>query len=220
VPLNCFGFGSLLWCNPPSDASVGRYLATDNVTLFTTATPLMLWWQGLIHDLSRFRPSELIGYARAHGAGLVKRDRNGYYAGSSSNESDVERQRERALMWHWYRNPHHWEHWAIVLPTTHLRFKEETDEDGVVWANTDENPTVTLDTKLIDMPERYLLECACDWWGASMAQGMGGKIYQRYLNTKGQTIHLSDKNRDFFQKSLQIVETLMNGEVYRETTGS
>ncbi len=38
--------------------------------------------------------------------------------------------------------------------------------------------------KLTSMPHKYRLEMLCDWWGASMAQGYGGKCKTWYKENK------------------------------------
>lgn len=53
-----------------------------------------LYWQGIIHDFSKFLPCEWIPYA------------NHFYGDGNSNY-------EWAWLRHIHRNPHHWEHWVI-----------------------------------------------------------------------------------------------------------
>lgn len=191
------------------------YIGND---VFLDVTPGQIWWQGLTHDLSRFRPSEFLPYAAAHGGGHVKRDpKTGSYSGAAASETPIELARERAMMWHWYRNRHHWEHWAIVLPTTHGKYVcENTSDFRQIVLNTQILEDNAPDVKLINIPDRYLLEMACDWWGASMTQGMHGRIWSRYQLTK-QNMHMSDENRKTFEACLQYVERTMNGTLYEDS---
>ncbi|MBR4184340.1 MAG: catalase [Clostridia bacterium] len=66
-------------------------------------------FRGLVHDLSKFSPTEFIPGAR-------------YY--EEGKRSPNEREREvtgysAAWMHHKGRNPHHWEYWFDVSPVTH-----------------------------------------------------------------------------------------------------
>lgn len=57
-------------------------------------------WQLLIHDLSKFLPSEFIPYAR-------------FWDGGMRGKFDWESY-QRAWCRHTLRNPHHWQHWLLV----------------------------------------------------------------------------------------------------------
>jgi hypothetical protein len=105
-------------------------------------------WLGLIHDWSKFRPSEFFPYAEHfYGKGkdiTAGRDSTGYYKPTDTGDAAF----DFAWLLHQKRNKHHWQWW--VLPE---------DEGGV---------------KLIHMSDRYCIEMLCDWIGASKAQGHGG----------------------------------------------
>lgn len=57
-------------------------------------------WQLIVHDLSKFRPSEFIPYARF------------WDGGERIGEPKAEY--ERAWGLHTLRNPHHWQHWLLI----------------------------------------------------------------------------------------------------------
>ena len=59
-----------------------------------------LFWRGLTHDLSKFRPSEFIPYAR-------------YFYGKESTE--VEEWFDFAWLLHQKRNDHHWQWWILTM---------------------------------------------------------------------------------------------------------
>ncbi len=107
-----------------------------------------LIWRGLVHDLSKFRPSEFFPYME-HFYGKGKRginegrDKTGYYKPTDTGDAAF----DFAWLLHQKRNPHHWQWW--ILPE---------DEGGV---------------KVLVMREKYLLEMLCDWEGAARAQGVG-----------------------------------------------
>ena len=114
-----------------------------------------LYWQGLIHDLSKWRPSEFFPYARFfYGPKPPKRNITGYYKPTDTGNDAF----DYAWLLHQKRNPHHWQFW--ILPE---------DEGGV---------------KVLSMPPCYRLEMLCDWYGASMAQGYSGKSATWYTANK------------------------------------
>ncbi len=104
-----------------------------------------LIWRGLLHDLSKFRPSEFIPYARffydTDGSKKTVREKSGYYKPTDTGNAAF----DYAWLLHQKRNKHHWQWW--ILPE---------DEGGV---------------KLIEMPCIYIREMICDWLGAGRAQG-------------------------------------------------
>jgi len=107
-----------------------------------------LYWRGIVHDMSKFRPSEWFPYARhfynSDGTQVTVRDKSGYYKPTDTGDPAF----DFAWLLHQKRNRHHWQWW--VLPE---------DEGGV---------------KVLSMQEPYLTEMLCDWEGAGMAQGTPG----------------------------------------------
>lgn len=110
-----------------------------------------LYWQGIVHDLSKFLPNEFLPYAN-HFYGKGKRgikegrDKTGYYKPTDTGDKDF----DFAWLLHQKRNRHHWQWW--LLPE---------DEGGI---------------KLLEMPEKYLREMICDWKGAARAQKVGTEV--------------------------------------------
>ena len=102
-------------------------------------------WLGVIHDWSKFLPSEFIPYARyfynSDGSPKQIRDETGYYKPTDTGDVDF----DFAWLLHQKRNKHHWQWW--ILPK----------DDG--------------DIKVIQMPVKYWLEMLADWVGAGLAQG-------------------------------------------------
>jgi hypothetical protein len=109
-------------------------------------------WLGLIHDLSKFRPSEWSPYVNHfHGpnshhkdgshAPQQIRDETGYYKPTDTGDAAF----DFAWLLHQKRNRHHWQWW--VLPE---------DNGGLVT---------------LPMPSRYRREMIADWRGAGRAQG-------------------------------------------------
>lgn len=103
-------------------------------------------WRGLVHDFSKFLPSEWFPYARffhePDGTKKTRRDKTGYY--KPTDTGDVEF--DFAWLLHQKRNKHHWQWWTVP------------QEDGT--------------TRVFPMPEKYVREMFCDWIGAGRAQGV------------------------------------------------
>lgn len=56
-----------------------------------------LYWRGLVHDMSKLRPSEFITYAR-------------YFYGELQDETYF----KRSWLSHLHRNKHHWQYWILI----------------------------------------------------------------------------------------------------------
>lgn len=100
-----------------------------------------IFWQGLLHDLSKYTPAEFAVGAR-------------FYTDGSRSPNETERQTygySKAWLHHKGRNRHHFEYW--------------TDYDPV-----------TKKIRPLPMPDRYIIEMACDRIAAS-------KIYMREAYT-------------------------------------
>ena len=103
-----------------------------------------LYWQGIIHDMSKLLPSEFFPYAR-HFYGkehddIAKGRKDGYYKPTDTGDKEF----DFAWLLHQKRNRHHWQWW--ILP----------EDDGGL--------------KILDMPGKYIDEMICDWQGAGKAQ--------------------------------------------------
>ena len=113
-----------------------------------TGAPL---WRLLIHDWSKFLPSEWRAYATYFYASKPFADfGDARHWPGALGPADVERiMRERqdafdvAWLKHQHRNPHHWQHWLL----------QEDDGDG----------------KLVRMPDHFVREMVADWMGAGRA---------------------------------------------------
>ncbi len=60
------------------------------------------FWLGLIHDLSKFRPSEWVPYAHT------------FYAADGTNQYKPTVEFDIAWVKHQHRNPHHHQHWTLL----------------------------------------------------------------------------------------------------------
>ena len=139
-----------------------------------------LYWQGIMHDMSKFRPDEFIPYANFfYGSKKNPRNSTGYYKPFDTGNLPF----EYAWNNHIHRNLHHWQYWV------------RQNDDGR--------------TAILPMPEKYWLEMVCDWVGAGKAQGFfpkGGDKYsetrQWYAKNKGNMI-LDNAVRKSIEKMLK-----------------
>ncbi len=97
--------------------------------------------RGLLHDLSKFRPSEFFSYTEYYYYKNGKRRRP---AGSFTNADTLDLKFEYAWLLHQNRNKHHWQFWII--------------------------PELA-GNKITPMDEASAKEMLCDWIGAGRAKG-------------------------------------------------
>jgi len=112
--------------------------------VFVECCKLGIPWLGVIHDLSKFLPSEFVPYARY------------FYGGDRSTAEATEWSRafakeafDMAWLHHQHRNKHHWQRWLMTL--------DSARSDGKMLA--------------FPMPDRYRKEMLADWRGAGRAHG-------------------------------------------------
>ena len=105
-----------------------------------------LFFRGLLHDLSKFRPSEWFPYARffydKDGSKKTRRDKTGYYKPTDTGDDKF----DFAWLLHQKRNDHHWQWW--ICP-----------QEGRGY-------------KTFAMSNKAIMEMHCDWIGAGRAQGI------------------------------------------------
>ena len=132
--------------------------------------------QGLTHDLSKFRPSEFIPYARYFYGNYMKYSdaspgvKSLYYG---PYHEDIEKAFDYAWLLHIHRNPHHWQHWLLQ------------EDDG--------------NLKIMPMPIKYLSEMGCDWVGAGKAITGKDNINEWYNKNKDK-IKIGKVQRKFIEK--------------------
>lgn len=85
------------------------YMIKHKWFVFIECCKVGLVWQGLVHDISKFRPDELFPYARHFGKYKNRRDSTGYYKPTDTGDPDF----DFAWFLHQKRNPHHWQYWAF-----------------------------------------------------------------------------------------------------------
>lgn len=132
-------------------------------------------WLGIIHDWSKFRPSEWFPYVEhfyGTGKGIKEgRDETGYYKAGDTGDFAF----DFAWLLHQKRNKHHWQWW--ILP----------EDDG--------------GTIIFPIPPRYLREMIADWRGAGRAQSTPDTLAW-YLKNKDKMM-LDPKTREWLEIDLK-----------------
>lgn len=144
-----------------------------------------LYWQGIVHDLSKFSPSEYPRYVRRFGGGINSgRDKTGMY--------DPTKDEDFKYAWHHHaaNNRHHPTHWCVVKDIG--------------------NGT---DIEVLHMPEKYLKEMLCDFWGASMAyndKGKGGDI-EAFWNANKDKFRMTELDKMWVDLHIEEIANKLNG---------
>lgn len=114
---------------------------------------LALLYRGIVHDMSKFLPSEFFPYMN-------------YFYGNGNidcgDDEEIEREFDKAWLFHQHRNKHHWQYWILKY-----------DDGG--W-------------RFIDIPDIYLLEMVADWYGAGRAIAGRKTVGPWYNNNKNKML--------------------------------
>lgn len=120
--------------------------------VFVECCKLGIPWLGIIHDWSKFLPSEWLPYARYFygrypSVAEIPPGLRAQY--TALTKEDIAYQFDVAWLHHQHRNKHHWQRWLLTL--------DSARSNG----------------KLIPlpMPDRYCREMLADWRGAGRAYG-------------------------------------------------
>lgn len=117
------------------------YVTKHKWFVFIETCRLGIPWRGLVHDLSKYSPTEWFPYVETfYGKGPSPRDASGSY-----DPTKVGGEFDTAWLHHQHNNPHHWQWWIL-----------KGDEDA---------------QKVLPMPDKYRREMLADWIGAGKAQG-------------------------------------------------
>jgi len=150
-----------------------KYIVRHKWFVFIACRKHRIIWRGIMHDLSKFRPSEFIPYARYFYGGYPK-----YRSGITTKyphlfKESIKQRFDEAWLLHIHRNPHHWQYWLLQ------------EDDGPV--------------KKISIPISYLKEMGCDWIGAGRAITGKNDIREWYSKNKDK-IKLDILNRRWLEK--------------------
>ena len=137
------------------------YVLRHKWYVFLECYKLGIPFQGIIHDWSKFRPSEWFPYVNFFYSSRPQiRDETGYYKPHDTGDEAF----DFAWLLHQKRNKHHWQWW--ILPT---------DEEGL---------------KIFNMPLKYRKEMLADWRGAGRAQGTPNTRLWYEKHAKDMTLHV------------------------------
>ena len=139
------------------------YVLRHKWFVFVECCKVGMYWRGLVHDMSKFRPSEWFPYVDSfYGGPWPEEDYEPRDMGMRRVrvrcKQDVRNDFNKAWLLHQHRNPHHWQFWCLTQ-----------DED---------------EPKILEMPIKYVFEMMCDWKGAGRAQGHGNDVVPWYLKNR------------------------------------
>lgn len=154
-----------------------NYVFRHKWFVFVECCRLGILWAGVIHDWSKFLPSEWFPYVRffygPKGEPIKRRDSTGYYKPTDTGDAAF----DFAWLLHQKRNPHHWQWW--VLPE---------DSGGL---------------KAMPMPDRYRREMLADWRGAGLAQGTPDTV--KWYRANAEKMQLHPETRSWVEEQLGIL---------------
>lgn len=150
------------------------YLLRHKWFVFLAGCKLGIPFLALMHDNSKFRPSEWFPYANFFYAKAApkRRDGTGYYKPTDTGDAAF----DFAWFLHQKRNRHHWQSWCLP-----------TDGGGI---------------KVLPMPDRYRREMLADWIGAGRAQGTTNTLAWYEANREKLVLH--DETRAWIEQRLGV----------------
>jgi len=164
-----------------------KYVIRHKWFVFLECRKVGMYWRGVVHDMSKFLPSEFIPYARFFYGRYPKYE---VYEGTTLKppsglfKEDVKRHFDKAWLKHIHRNPHHWQYWLLQ------------EVDGPL--------------KIIPMPMKYLKEMLCDWHGAGMAITGKNNTADWYLKNKDK-IKLGRIHHKWIERQLGLSQATKEG---------
>ena len=155
------------------------YVVRHKWFVFLECCKLGIPFLGIIHDISKFYPSEwtpYVNYFYGNKEGIKKgRDETGYYKAGDT----VDEKFNFAWLLHQKRNKHHWQWWILPI------------DDG--------------STKIFDIPIAYKKEMIADWFGAGRAQGTPDTLSWYKKNKDKMKLH--PKTREWIEYKLEELRT-------------
>lgn len=178
-------------------------------------------WQAVIHDWSKFLPSEFMPYAN-------------YFYGFRGMKSEASKQAfNQAWLYHQRRNLHHWQYWLLQEDDPRGRYTIQSWSDlhpmmlaqnniPVLYCEVVEHPDNAVHQKAYDllapivkelntlsvpleMPEKYAREMVADWYGAGRAITGRWECPKWYSENRSK-INLHPKTRAFVEQLIQRTE--------------
>ena len=158
-----------------------RYVLRHKWYVFLECCKAGIIWRGIVHDLSKFIPHEMIPYAR-------------HFYGDNKNSSDTKLEKAEGYFkdrsdpndpfdFAWlrhqrkYSNRHHWQFWVL-----------KEDNGSIV---------------VLEIPLNIRKEMICDWIGAGRAQGLKNNTKEWYLRNRANMV-LGPETRKWVERELGI----------------
>lgn len=110
---------------------------------------------------------------------------NGINSASGEASDDCKEGFNYAWLHHIHNNPHHWQYWVLV---------NDDKENG---------------TRVLEMPDRYILEMILDWWTFSWKNGDLYEIFN-WWNEHSDYILLGEETRDKIVKIFRLILDKIN----------
>jgi len=178
---------------------------------FLECCKLGIPWLGIVHDWSKFLPSEFIAYARNfYGDYPDLSDSNCH--GIVMTKTKIKRDFDAAWLHHQKANKHHWQYWILQYDSGDNWHLQEMSienpkiiaENGVplVWCEADDRwnddaihtqayrhckrivDNLNLAPVCLPMPDKYRREMLADWRGAGRAITGEDNTYDWYLENR------------------------------------
>lgn len=121
-------------------------------------------WRLIIHDWSKFLPSEWFPYVEKFYGDLPAQDPRFNYEQSvkDSYNRRVQENFDRAWLLHQNRHPHHWQFWVLM----------------------EDSPEGPDRYRALPMPEHFAREMVADWMGAGRAITGKWEVNKWYANAR------------------------------------
>jgi hypothetical protein len=140
-------------------------------------------WRGIVHDLSKFRPSEWIPYCNYFYGNLPSRKDftiTEWWEYNGLTKEEVKPMYDKAWLYHQHRNPHHWQYWLLMKD------------------NPDQQKPIPL-----PMPDVFMKEMLADWRGAGKAIHDYDDTKDFYLKNREWMI-LHENVKDYIEMELEL----------------
>ena len=154
-----------------------KYVLKHKWYVFLECCNLGIPLLGIIHDWSKFRPSEFIPYAKHfYGRDRAKQNKLEKIAGYDKSKDSDDNVFNKAWLYHIHRNKHHWQYWILTQG---------------------ENKNIIL-----EMPEKYAKELLADWHGAGKTITGKNNTAEWYLKHKNK-FQLHPATQDWIEANLK-----------------
>jgi hypothetical protein len=148
-----------------------------------------LIWQGIIHDWTKFCPSEWQPYVEY------------FYGDKNKKDFDI------AWNHHQKRHPHHWQYWLLR--------EDNPRADFTMWwfgLQTKKEAVLYHFFNILPMPDRYRKEMIADWRGTVIAQGKTRESTGKWYLKNKENIFLHPDTEKWVEEELEIRRSRCSGK--------